>query len=140
MLNLNKDPHQTNPTSTLPSRDILDLGLPKRTRLGRRHPQSALIRRPTPTTPCIHHHRRPRHNLTQMLLQKRQQMPINLLKLKQKRIMSIRRINRLEHRIRYMRREFLLLGEGEEAVGLDAQDECWLGDQGEGVLEGGDGV
>lgn len=63
-------------------------------------------------------------------------MLINLLKLQQKRIVALRRIDRFQARFRNRGCDFFLLVEGEEAVAFDAEDEGWLLDLRERVGDG----
>lgn len=64
-------------------------------------------------------------------------MLIHLLKLQQERIMSLRTIDPPQPRMGDVARYLLLLGEGEEAVGLDAEDEAGLCDLGQRCADGG---
>lgn len=85
-------------------------------------------------------HRFPLHDIRQHLMQEIQHETIHLFKLEQKRVVAFGTVDVFEDRVRDGGGEFFLLGVGEEAVGLDAEDQCGLLDQGKGVGDGGGGL
>lgn len=97
-----------------PRSDILNLGLTKSARLGRLIALDAI---------CTgDRHGLPRHDISQNLVFKIQYEAIDLLKLEQKGVVALAAVDGLERRVWDRRGEILLLGVGEEAVGLDSQD------------------
>lgn len=112
----------------LPGSNVIHLGLAKRARLGRLRALDALA---APVLPG-----RPRHNVRQVLVQKVEHEAIDLFKLEQEGVVALGAVNRLERGVWDGGREFLLLGVGEEAVRLDAEDQRRLRNLRQGVEDG----
>lgn len=57
-------------------------------------------------------------------------VPVDLFKLEQEGVVAFGTVDLPEPGIANVLRDFLLLGKREETVALDAQNKCWLLDQG----------
>lgn len=77
-----------------------------------------------------------RHDIRQDFVEEGHNMAVDLLKLQQEGIVALGAINALQPRIRDAIGDFLLLGKGEQAIGLNTQNKGWLLDLGKSLQNG----